>query len=31
MADTSDFRNGMTFIWRDDLWEIVDFLHVKPG
>ena len=31
MADTSDFRNGMTFIWRDDLWEIVDFLHVKHG
>ena len=31
MADTSDFRNGMTFIWKDDLWEIVDFLHVKPG
>jgi len=31
MADTSDFRNGMTFIWKDDLWEIVEFLHVKPG
>jgi elongation factor P len=31
MADTSDFRNGMTFIWKDDLWKIVDFLHVKPG
>jgi len=31
MADTSDFRNGMTFMWREDLWEIVEFLHVKPG
>lgn len=31
MADTSDFRNGLNIIWKDDLWEIVDFLHVKPG
>jgi elongation factor P len=31
MADTSDFRNGLTFLWRDGIWEIVDFLHVKPG
>jgi elongation factor P len=31
MVNTSDFRNGLTFIWKDDLWEIVDFLHVKPG
>jgi elongation factor P len=31
MADTSDFRNGLTFIWNGDLWSIVEFLHVKPG
>ncbi len=31
MAKTSDFRNGLTFIWKDSIWEIVDFLHVKPG
>ncbi len=31
MADTSDFRNGLTFIWNGDLWTIVEFLHVKPG
>jgi elongation factor P len=31
MADTSDFRNGLTFIWKDSLWQITDFLHVKPG
>jgi elongation factor P len=31
MASTSDFRNGLTFIWKDSIWEIVDFLHVKPG
>lgn len=28
---TSNFRNGLTFMWKDDLWQIVDFLHVKPG
>ncbi len=30
-VNTSNFRNGLTFIWKDDLWQIVDFLHVKPG
>ena len=31
MADTSDFRNGFTMIWNDDIWSIVEFMHVKPG
>jgi elongation factor P len=31
MADTSDFRNGLTLIWNNDLWTIIDFQHVKPG
>lgn len=31
MADTSDFRNGLTLIWNGDLWTIIDFQHVKPG
>ena len=31
MADTSDFRNGLTLLWNDDLWSIVEFMHVKPG
>ena len=31
MADTSDFRNGLTLVWNDDLWSIVEFMHVKPG
>jgi len=31
MVNTSDFRNGLTFLWKEDVWEIVDFLHVKPG
>ena len=31
MADTSDFRNGFTLLWNGDLWQIIEFLHVKPG
>lgn len=31
MASTQDFRNGYTFIWNDDVWQIIEFLHVKPG
>lgn len=31
MADTSDFRNGLTLEWNGGLWTITEFLHVKPG
>jgi len=31
MADTSDFRPGLNIVWKDGLWEIIDYLHVKPG
>lgn len=31
MATTADFRNGMVIDFKDDLYEIVEFLHVKPG
>ncbi len=31
MADTGDFRNGLTMIFNNDLWSIVEFQHVKPG
>jgi elongation factor P len=31
MASTQDFRNGLVFYWKDDLWQIVEFQHVKPG
>lgn len=31
MASTSDIRNGMIIDFKNDLYEIVDFLHVKPG
>lgn len=31
MATTSDFRNGMCINFKDDIYTIVQFLHVKPG
>ena len=31
MASTQDFRNGLVLHWKDDLWQIVEFMHVKPG
>lgn len=31
MADTSDFRTGMVLELDDELFEIVEFQHVKPG
>ena len=31
MASTADFRNGLVLTWKDDLWQINEFMHVKPG
>lgn len=31
MAGVSDIRNGMIIEFKDGLFEIVEFLHVKPG
>ncbi len=31
MATTSDIRNGMIIEFKDGLYEVIDFLHVKPG
>jgi elongation factor P len=31
VADTSDFRTGFTLRFKEQLWSIVDFQHVKPG
>ncbi|MBW6516602.1 MAG: elongation factor P [Candidatus Cloacimonetes bacterium] len=31
MATTSDIRNGMMIEFKDGIYEIVEFLHVKPG
>lgn len=31
MISTADFRNGMVVVLDDNLMEIVEFQHVKPG
>ena len=31
MADTSDFRNGLIINFKNNLYSIVEFQHVKPG
>ncbi len=31
MADTSDFRNGLCIEFKNDLYVIQQFQHVKPG
>ena len=31
MASTSDFKNGMCFMFKGDIYTIKSFLHVKPG
>lgn len=31
MATTSDIRNGLCIKYKEGLWQIIEFLHVKPG
>lgn len=31
MISTNEFKTGMTIIYNDALWKILDFQHVKPG
>jgi len=31
MISTADIRNGLVIVQDNDLWQIVEFLHVKPG
>lgn len=31
MASTSDIRNGLCIVFNNDIYSIVEFLHVKPG
>lgn len=31
MANTSEIRNGLCIKHNNDLWQVVEFLHVKPG
>lgn len=31
MINTADFKTGMTIEYENNIYQIVDFLHVKPG
>ncbi len=31
MATTADFRNGLCIEHNNNLWQIIEFQHVKPG
>jgi len=31
MANTSDIRNGLCLKYNNDIYKIIEFLHVKPG
>lgn len=31
MISANDLRKGTTFVYEDDVYEIIDFQHVKPG
>lgn len=31
MASTSDIRKGLCIVYNNDIYKIVEFLHVKPG
>ena len=31
MASTADFKNGLVLRMDDQLWQIMEFQHVKPG
>ncbi len=31
MGNTSEIRNGLCLNFNNDVWSVVEFLHVKPG
>ena len=31
MATTNDLKNGMVLVFDNQLWQVVEFQHVKPG
>lgn len=31
MASTSDIKNGLCFNYNNDVYKVIEFLHVKPG
>lgn len=31
MISTNDFYTGVVVIWENDPWQVLEFMHVKPG
>ena len=31
MISVNDFRTGQTVVWNNGIWQVIEFLHVKPG
>ena len=31
MISSNDFKTGQTIIWNNGVWQVMEFLHVKPG
>ncbi|PWT99409.1 MAG: elongation factor P [Candidatus Melainabacteria bacterium] len=31
MISSNDFRPGVTIVWNNGVWQIVESMHVKPG
>ncbi len=31
MANTSEIKNGLCLNFNNDVWKVIEFLHVKPG
>jgi elongation factor P len=31
MGSTNDFKIGLTIEFEDNVWKVIEFLHVKPG
>ena len=31
MIDAGSFKNGVTLVYDNKVWQVVEFQHVKPG
>jgi len=31
MISTSDFKTGLTILYDNNIYQILEFMHVKPG
>lgn len=31
MISVNDFKTGLTILWNDNVWSVIEFMHVKPG